>query len=191
MAALKPVHLVVVLAVVLAACGLGEDPLSGRRSCWPLEEGEDFGQTRELSDVDIVLFSRPGKYSPDQVAEVLGPLGVSDDAEHVQRTVGPCGQQDVFLAIDAGEACVTVVGLDWWDRGCVAVGAEPEIELDLGDIDGFATAVVTLGVPSHVRAESDGFLLGAFDMGGVALLTSPEPLGPIAAVGIDGSVLDG
>lgn len=190
MAALRLVGLVAALAVALAACGQGEDPLSGRRSCWPLEEGEDFGQTRELSDVDIVLFSRPGNYSPDEVAELLEPLGVSDDAEHVQRTVGPCGQQDVFLAIDAGEACVTVVALDWWDRGCVAVGAEPEIELDLGDTEGFATAVVTLGVPSHVQAESDGYLLGAFDMGGVALLTSPERLGPISVVGIDGSVLD-
>ena len=191
MAALRLVGLVGLLAVALAACGGGEEPLSGQRSCSPLEEGQDFGQTRELDDVDIALFSRPGGYTPEQVDEVLEPLGVSDDALHVQRTVGPCGEQDVFLALDAGEACVTVVGLAWWDRGCVPVGAEPEIELDLGDTAGFAIAVVTLGVPSHVRAESGGYLLGAFDMGGVALLTSPEPIGPISVIDIDGSVLDG
>lgn len=182
--------LVVSLSLVLVACGQGEDPLSGRRSCWALEDGQDFGQTRELADVDIVLFSRPGNHTPAEARDILEPLGVTDEADHVQRTVGPCGEQDVFLAIDAGAACVTVVALDWWDRGCVEVGGSPEVELDLGDTEGFATAVVTLGVPSHVRAESGGLLLGAFDMGGVALLTSPEPFGPISVVGVDGSVLD-
>ena len=40
-----------------------------------------------------------------------------------------------------------------------------------------------------MRSESGGFVLGAFDMGGVALLTSPEPLGPISEIAVDGTVI--
>jgi hypothetical protein len=168
--------MLVALGVVLGACAFGEAPLAGRQSCWDLVDGDEFGGGRDIPEADIKLFTRPGAWEADDVAEILGPLGVPTDADHVARVTGPCGEQDLFVRFADGEQCVTVVALRWWDHVCRDLLGPTELALDLGEIDGHALLLVDGGDIATVLADSGGYVLGAIPIGGHTVISSPEPI---------------
>lgn len=176
------------VAVLVSGCALIEEPIAGGFSCGPLDREADFGRTRDVPEADVEIFSRPGRYQPDEVRRVLEPLGLRSDAEHVSRSSGPCGEHDLFVRIVDDRHCITVVGGSWSDEVCrEALGGETVLSLDLGPAEGSGVVVVVAPDVAHVLAESGGLVLAAFPLQGHAVLTSPEPLENLRAVTFDGT----
>lgn len=178
---------VALVAVLAAGCALIEEPIAGGFSCGPLEREADFGRTRDVPEADVEIFSRPGRYQPDEVQRVLEPLGLRPDADHVSRSSGPCGEHDLFVRIVDGSHCIGVVGGSWSDEVCrEALGGETVLPLDLGAAEGSGVVVVVAPDVAHVLADSGGLVLAAFPLEGHAVLTSPEPIENLRTVTFDG-----
>lgn len=176
------------LVLVVVACSPEEEALRGLRSCTALEVGADYGNTRLIPEADVTLFSRPGRYTPDQAARLAGLGG---EVDHVSRTVGPCGQQDLFLAFDGTQWCAAVVGRNWNGQACWDPGDPPAaLRLSVEDLAGeVVVAWVPGGDRSHVLAATDdGVVVAAFVRDGMALMTVPGGVKTLDVVSSDGSV---
>lgn len=182
-------RLVLVLVVVLAvtACSPYEEELRGLRSCGELTSGQSYGNTREIPEADVTFFSRPGKYTGEEAAALTGLVG---DVQHVSRSVGPCGQQDLFVSVTAASVCVAVVGRGWGGDTCWSDVTSPTLlQVPVSDLNG---EVLVTWVPgndwSHVVAESEsGLIVAAFVRGGAALMTLPVGVKSVEVVGFSGS----
>ncbi len=182
-------RLVLVLALVLVAtaCSPNEEELQGLRSCGELAGAEGYGNTREIPEADVTLFSRPGRYSG---AEAAALTGLEGEVQHVSRSIGPCGQQDLFVSLSADAVCVAVEGRGWRGSTCWDEVTSPA--LLRVPVDGFSGEVMVTWAPgsdrSHVLAETaSGLSVAAFVRGGAALMTLPEEVRGVHIVDFDGA----
>ncbi len=183
-----PRLLVLLVLAAVVACSPGEEALIGLRSCGEIEAGREYGNTRSVDEADVVLFSRPGRYTPAQASEVAGLKG---DVSHISRTFGPCGQQDLFLSFDNGQWCAAVLGRTWAGSVCWEDLAAPAaLRVPVHDLNGDVLVVWAPGLDrSHVLAETgSGVRVAAFIRSGVALVTVPGSVGSLEVVDFDGSV---
>lgn len=175
-------------SLLVVACSPDEEALRGFRSCGSLEVGADYGNTRLIPEVEVILFSRPGRYAPEVAARLTGLRG---EVNHVSRTVGPCGQQDLFLSFDGVQWCAAVVGRGWDGQVCWDT-EDPPFGLRV-PVKGLAGEVIVAWAPggdrSHVVATTDGGItVAAFVREGLALVTVPGGVTALDVVASDGTV---
>jgi hypothetical protein len=176
-----------VLALVVVACSPAEEELHGLRTCGVLELDDDFGNTREIQEADVALFSRPGRYTAEESAQLTG---LSGDLRHVSRTVGPCGQHDLFLGVDGDQWCAAVVGRVWDAQACWTDLMGPSaISLAVPeDVRGSALLVWAPGsAVSHILVDSAGTTVAAFVRDGLALAVLPDGWSAVTVVDFDGT----
>ncbi len=184
---MRSIALALVVLTMVAACSVDEEALAGLRSCGDLEIGDEFGNTREVEGADVVLFSRPGRYLPEEAAFLTG---LSGEVTHVSRTVGPCGQQDLFLAFEDGQWCVAVIGRGWDGDVCWEDLSPPAaVRVPVGDLNGNVLVAWAPGIDrSHVMLRTGtGISVASFIRDGVALVTLPDGISALEVVTYDGS----
>ncbi len=176
-----------VLTLVVTACSPVEEELHGLRTCGVLDVDDDFGNTREIPEADVALFSRPGRHTAEEALQLTGLPG---ELRHVSRSVGPCGQHDLFLGADGDEWCAAVVGRAWNSEECWRNLIGPAaIPLTVPEsVHGSALLVWTPGPSaSHVLVSSGGIEVAAFVRDGVALAVLPDGWSAVTVVDFDGT----
>lgn len=181
--------LLLVIMLAASACTPREEELRGLRTCGELVAGDEFGTTPVIEGADVILFSRPGQFSPE---EARGVSGLEGDVLHVSRSIGPCGQHDLFFGADGATRCVAVVGRIFASQTCwdASVESPAVFALEVSeDINGTAVVIWAPGIgPSHVLLSGESMpVTAAFIRNSVALAVLPTAPSEVLVVGADGT----
>ncbi len=182
---MRPLFALLLLSLALAACSPNEEPLTGLRNCDVLEAGEDFGTTIDLPEAETELFSRPGRYVSAEAAFVSG---LAEPVRHVSRSIGPCGQHDLFVTLSESGWCAAVVGREWDRTTCVdGLSNATWTQVEVADAGGWITLVRAPGAEvTHTLFGTSVGTVAAFVRDGFALAVLPEQVTSIEVVEFDG-----